>query len=150
MIAKLAGFEALPDVLDATFQATLQYSATGGVLTMSATGGLNDPFGFGGSIDPGNYGFSDTASVTVGVPFSLYLSANQRTSVGAPGSATAHYTFYFGGSPVIVVPEGYVANSADGQIVDNLYMGPVPEPGGLTIALLGLLAPCGCRWRRRA
>lgn len=40
--------------------------------------------------------------------------------------------------PVFVLPEGFSANSADGVIVDNRFINPVPEPSSIAVALLAI------------
>lgn len=60
--------------------------------------------------------------------------------------ARANWSLVLGGSPAFILPEGFFANSADGSIVDNYFVGNsgpsnVPEPalGALLLTGFGML-----------
>lgn len=75
--------------------------------------------------------------------------ANRLPDVqSAVRSSSGGFTTVLGGSPVFNLPEFYSANSADGTIVNNMYVGfnpladdsvSVPEPGTLLMFVSGLL-----------
>jgi len=77
-------------------------------------------------------------------PFSLYFSSALSASV-FNYTTEGYYKSSLGGSPVFILPDGFSANSADGTIVDNYYMGynplsvnttQVPEPPTSILLLL--------------
>ncbi len=77
--------------------------------------------------------------------FSLEIDSRLRVQGGTQRSG--YYKTALGGSPVFILPTGFSANSADGSIVDNYYVGynplaantpstPVPEPPTSILLLL--------------
>jgi hypothetical protein len=88
--------------------------------------------------------FSTTFANSVQVNFIARASA-QMNPGGGVASSYASSDFFNGvhfptAGPVFDLPEGYTANSVSGNIVDNHWMGVVPEPSS---ALLGLIAAAG-------
>lgn len=89
-----------------------------------------------------------TNNITLTINSELRI-ANQLPEVqSAVRSSYGSFTTVLGGSPVFILPEFYSANSADGSIVDNMYVGfnpfannnvNVPEPGTLFLLATGLL-----------
>jgi FlgD Ig-like domain len=86
---------------------------------------------------------SPSRSVTIGAPFTIGIDVAGRAWGIAPGaSSAASYDLdvfaSLGSGPVFDLPPGYTANSADGFIVDNLYVPPGatsapadPRPAGV-------------------
>lgn len=93
--------------------------------------------------------------VPVGTPidlkFQVQFISGTRSDYNSSTNAlritsTANWNLELGGSPAIILPEGYVANSADGSIVNNYYVVPTPSTSIMfTCGLLVLAAK-----RRRA
>ncbi|MCF2948032.1 PEP-CTERM sorting domain-containing protein [Paraglaciecola aquimarina] len=97
----------------------------------------------------GLYAVGTNLTLTI---FSELSIANQLPEVqSAVRSSYGGFATVLGGSPVFILPEFYSANSADGSIVDNMYVGfnplasdvhnsvSVPEPGTLCVFATGLL-----------
>ena len=89
----------------------------------------------------------DAGLLPIGDSFSLSLSAVVTSGTGykpfvaaGPGHyARSNWSLVLGGSPALVLPEGFYANSADGSIVDNYFVGaPVPVPGAVWLLASGL------------
>ncbi|MGK0304467.1 MAG: hypothetical protein ACI8UG_000198 [Gammaproteobacteria bacterium] len=120
--------------------------------------------GFGGAWDFNNFygdriyggGLSGNYSRLLDLPvnqsFSLSWTADMIIKnieiLGSVYFGVGGYSFALGGSPVFVLPDGYTANSADGVIVNNYYVGfdpftkdtsAVPGPGTLIIVMSGLV-----------
>jgi hypothetical protein len=118
--------------------------------------------GIGGGWDFNNfygdriYGLSGTYSRFLDLPVNQSFSLSWTTDMliknieilGHGYFGTANYSFALGGSPVFILPDGYTANSADGAIVDNYYVGfdpfaksttAVPEPNTLIMLMSGLV-----------
>lgn len=115
--------------------------------------------GIGGSWDLNNNfygnriygsGVSGTYSRFLDLPVNQSFSLSWTTDMiiknieilGSGFIGTANYSFALGGSPVFILPEGYTANSADGAIVNNYYVGfdpfavdTVPEPSTLMLLM---------------
>lgn len=102
--------------------------------------------------------YSRHLELPVNQSFSLSWTADMIIKnievLGSGYFGTGNYSFALGGSPVFILPEGYTANSADGTIVDNYYVGfdpfaasttPVPEPSTLMMLLSGLVLLVGRR-----
>lgn len=96
-------------------------------------------------------------NVPIGIPLELELSLDALVQAGgnlagssplatAEVSAFSQFSDTFGfptSGPVFNLPTGFTANSTDGQIINNQFVGatPVPEPGTLVLfasCLLGL------------
>ncbi len=82
--------------------------------------------------------------------------------VGVKTRSHLNWSVVLGGSPAFILPTGYYANSADGSIVDNYFVGnmpsastgnipsaSVPSPGTLILFSAGLLGLGFYRWRRK-
>jgi hypothetical protein len=118
--------------------------------------------GIGGGWDFNNfygdriYGLSGTYSRFLDLPVNQSFSLSWTTDMliknieilGHGYFGTANYSFALGGSPVFILPDGYTANSTDGAIVDNYYVGfdpfaksttAVPEPNTLIMLMSGLV-----------
>lgn len=154
VVTRLPGFESLPGTVAMTAQVSFDAGTDFADLS-NISGGL----GGGSAFSPALLSaetptMTSTAQVLVDQPVSLSLAASISVRVeGGFNTRDGTFTVSLGGSPVFLLPEGYVANSIDGRVVDNFYVGPVnavPEPG-MAAAWLGLGAyAVGCRWRRRA
>jgi hypothetical protein len=120
--------------------------------------------GFGGAWNFNNFygdriyggGVSGTYSRFLDLPvnqsFSLSWTADMIIKnieiLGSGYFGAGGYSFALGGSPVFILPDGYTANSADGAIVDNYYVGfdpfakdttAVPGPSTLILIMSGLV-----------
>lgn len=133
----------LPDTVETTFQVGFDGNTDLDRLTL-INGGLLSANDF--DLDGAQDGLLDvTKTVPVDTPLSIFLTAGieARLPQGMPGQIEASFTASLGGSPVFLLPDGYVANSVSGQIEDNWYVGPVssvvPEPTTLTVLLAALL-----------
>ena len=79
-------------------------------------------------------------NLSVNVPFSLLLSNDLLVGnrwIEDRFRGKANFNNLLGGSPVFNLPDGFFANSADGSIVDNYYVGNDPfvnSAGPTTVA----------------
>lgn len=92
----------------------------------------------------------------VNTPFTLSIISELRIANRVPevqsavASSSGGFTTVLGGSPVFNLPEFYSANSADGSIVNNMYMGfnplvanvpvGVSEPGTIILFISSIFA----------
>ena len=100
----------------------------------------------------GYNGFFTTVPVSVGLggPVSFQLLMEANVGVGGP-AGTASIEFdnsldFVTGQDLFVLPAGYTANSDDGLIVNNRFIGnaapqpTLPEPGTLSLLAASVLA----------
>lgn len=96
--------------------------------------------------------------------FDLHLAVNVQSisriypnlidEVGIKHRGWANWSIELGGSPAFILPEGYYANSADGSIVDNYFVGAntsvinATSPAHLWL-MLGGLGLCFLKNRKR-
>ncbi|MEO0587086.1 MAG: hypothetical protein AAF078_05550 [Planctomycetota bacterium] len=144
VVTRQPGFESLPNTAQLIAQVSFGDDTAFNDLT-GISGGISGGSSFSASaLSSENPTMTSTADVLVDQPITLTLAAGISIRVeGEFNSRKANFTVALGGSPVFLLPEGYVANSVDGSVVDNFYVGPinpVPEPGTLAALLpLGLL-----------
>ena len=97
-------------------------------------------------------------TLPVGDAFDLHLQVDVQSfslsyglnidEVGIKHRSFVNWSVELGGSPALILPPGYFANSADGSIVDNYFVGTqsgnpatqVPAPAPYLLLLTGLLA----------
>ncbi|MEM6332121.1 MAG: hypothetical protein AAF823_02135 [Planctomycetota bacterium] len=145
IVTRQPGFEDAPDIVELIAQVSFGGDTSFTDLS-NISGGINGGSSFSAAgLSSENPTMTSTADVLVDQPITLTLAASISVRVeGEFNSRKANFTVALGGSPVFLLPEGYVANSVDGSVVDNFYVGPinpVPEPGTLAAGLsLGLLA----------
>jgi len=137
IVSRRPGFEGLPSRLNTTAHLTFSADTDLAALT-EVSGGINGATGF--SLEDGAT-LDSTAEVEVDQPFVMTLTTTIRARVeNEARTERGFFSLSLGGSPVFELPEGYTANSASAQIVDNFYVGPsirVPEPSsGLLMMLL--------------
>lgn len=135
IFSKLPGYSTKPDTFTGTVRVRQSTSAIYGDLSASASLSAEGlPGGSDSTFIPGEDLSFPVSSLFVSEPYTLRITGSVRTSTGSPDDV--FLALVAGGSPVFDLPEGYTANSVDGQIVDSYYEGEVPEPG--TLALLGV------------
>ncbi len=129
---------------NASVQAFTVAGASLGAATAFGTGSVNDAI-----VDTTltTAVFSAPVNQAFAVKLTLYGQAGSRARLfpGEP-AGTASCSNDFGGTlnfvefgPVFTLPAGFTANSADGQIVDNVFVGnppAVPALGGLSLSVL--------------
>lgn len=154
IVTKLPGFESLDDQVTLVAQVSFDSESAFGDLS-NISGGISGGTGFDPTLlSSENTKMTSTAEVAVDETITLSLGASISVQVqGEFATRKGTFTVSLGGSPVFVVPEGYTANSIDGSVVDNFYVGPVdavPEPTSLTIAaMLGFMGIARRRTRDR-
>jgi PEP-CTERM motif len=87
--------------------------------------------------------FTSTLSTTQPNHFGVLLTTDAAAGAYSGGYATSDFfdtVHLVSGGPVFDLPAGYTANSVSANIVDNQWMGVVPEPSS---CLLGLIAAAG-------
>ena len=93
----------------------------------------------------------------IGETFSLSLSVHVVSGTGykpfvaaGPGHyARSNWNLVLGGSPALILPDGFYASSADGSIVDNFFVGaPVPVPAAVWLLGTGLFGLIGVAQRK--
>lgn len=133
VVTRLPGFEGLPDTVEATAQFAFTPDSHFGLID-NVSGGLN------GSQDFSEDGLSSAspilasiATVPVNQPLQLSLSVQITARLeGDLGTVSGGFATRLAGTEAILLPEGYVANSGDGRIVDNVYLRPfAPATGGV-------------------
>lgn len=138
-VTKLPGYAHLPDTVTAEYHVTFSPGSDVNLVN-NLSGGINSQTGFLlADLSPDNRTLSTSNEILVDTNFTLSLTAGMRAEAKGPNnnSQAGSFTVYLGGSPVLVLPEGYVANSADGLIVNSFYTGPVPEPASLSLIIVG-------------
>lgn len=147
-VTKQPGFENLPDRVDAEYHITFSPDTSTGSIS-SISGGIGSSTGFLlTDLSPNNLTLSTSKEISVNSGFNLQLAVSMFISLtgSGPDEKIGTFSVSLGGSPVLVLPEGYVANSEDGLIVNSFYTGPVPEPSSAAMLLSGGLF---MQWRRR-
>lgn len=86
---------------------------------------------------PVNSPFSLSNELTVGSSWEAEVSGTGPEEPNFSGAAVADYSVAFQ-SIAATLPDGYTLNSAEANIVNDVYTAPVPEPGTLSL-LLSLL-----------
>lgn len=86
-------------------------------------------------------------------PVSLYLALRLRAALAGNGRSELDFsnslTFPTTG-PVFALPEGYTVHSASAGIVDNVWIGAIPEPSSVLLLGAGALGLAArLRWKRR-
>ena len=133
------------DTAIVSVEVTLSGQAKAGNLSnISGTTGLLT------GLSPGTIDTTISASFTnvaVNTPTTLELSISTQLFVNGNRTPFSDFDQTFGfitGGPTFTVPAGVNVNSAQGAIVDNLFI--IPEPSTYVIGLLGLmLFPCRTR-----
>jgi hypothetical protein len=114
-----------------TFEGTGPYLFTLGPVTVP----VNSPFSFSNEL-------------TVGTMYNANPSGTEAQAPNFTGAAVADYSV--SSQPnAATLPGGYTLNSAEANIVNDVYTSPVPEPSTLSLlgaALLGVVS----LWRRSA
>lgn len=113
----------------------------GTITTPSFDVTLGEPFAFEGSVTASAHAFID-----------LFRGGTVRGV--AISNADFSNTFSFATSgPVFNVPDGFTVNSAQGNIVDNRFVGAqqtiIPEPSSLALLGVGAIGLAGAGWRRK-
>lgn len=141
VFSRLPGYAHLPTTFSGTVHVTQSTNAPYGDISAAATVSRTDGSPGGGTDStfiPGEDLDFTIPSFSVGASYSLTLEGSVRTVTGSPDDV--FLTLLAGGSPVFLLPEGYTANSVDGQIENTFYVGEVPEPAGLILLSAGALA----------
>ena len=151
IVSKLPGFEGLPNTVDVTVSATVNYTQT----TVSSTSDdLRIRLGFGvttiadftapatGAV------VSHNVSLPVGSPFTLTFNGflDGNANGGNDTGESVNHQFFAALNPVqlLDLPAGYTANAV-GIVQDNQI---IPEPSSATLLVLGGLALIKRRVRR--
>ncbi len=135
VVTRLPGFEHLPTLVETTVQVAFDPTSDFGKLS-NLNGGLGSDSGFTDA-SPSALApiIASTAMMTVDSPRTLSLSIQISARVeSVAGVDSGRFAASFAGSEAVLLPEGYVANSSDGAIVDNVYLG---SPRPITVGVAG-------------
>ncbi len=114
---------------------------------LSATAVYNSgSVGGGGSVNADTTLTTTSFTAPVGQPFAVRMdfeseiTASDNAGPPDPVTLTSQFEMSFPTSgPVFILPAGYTANSSDGNIVDNQFVGPPPVPALDTPAAASLM-----------
>jgi hypothetical protein len=140
---------------EGAFSVTAMSDGDGNQSASDANSGLlNSYVGFGqydftlGPLTvPVNSSFSLSNELTVGSGWSTNPAGTGPEAPNFTGSAVDNYSLAFQ-SIAATLPGGYTLNSAEANIVNDVYTSPVPEPG--TLSLLGAALLGAVYLRRRS
>lgn len=130
VITKLPGYSELPEMVDITAQITFLADSSFGDFDITGNISAGTPFG---SPTNGSSTIFSQSQLGVDQPFTLVFAVDFSKNLnGTPGTAIGRYTASLDAVEAFVVPEGYVVNSIDANVVDNVYLGPInPVTGGI-------------------
>lgn len=132
ILSKLPGYSEQPDSVDVTAQITFDSDSDFSNLTITGNVASGPQFG---AVPPtsGSPMVTSFAHITVDQPFALSFSVQLSKNIDTEfGTITGSFAASLDTIETFVVPEGYVVNSVDANVVDNVYLGSVhPVVGGV-------------------
>lgn len=149
-VSKLPGQEGLPDTLSAQLEIDAVYVAdsAGGSTARSMTlqGGINTTAtALASYIASASETLVASKILTVGVPFFVYISMDQQSTISGfdGGTATGTGSVTLDASSLLTLPPGYTVYGADGLVTDNrlALQAPALSSGFRLVFVAGLI---GC------